>query len=156
MALIPERAEPSKVQRPNTVAGLVAKRNELLRVRKGLERDLRGVTSDIDHLDAAIRLFDPANTPEARKRYATKHRAKKGTVQRFVLAALRDATEPITSRQITEAWLTARGLRTDEATFVLIRKRIGACLTKLRDQGQIISAGYIDAYVAWELAGKTI
>jgi hypothetical protein len=31
--------------------------------------------------------------------------------------------------------MAARGLKADEATFVIVRKRIGACLTKLRAEG---------------------
>ena len=119
-------------ERPNTVAGLIAKRAELARIRRRLESDLQAVTCDLDHLDAAIRLFDPETTPEAVKRYATKHRAKKGTVRRFVLTALREAPGPVTSRQLTETWCEERGLRTDAATFVIIRCRIGACLTALK------------------------
>ena len=44
------------MERPNTVSGLVAKRAELVAYRKGLEAELRKVTVDIDHLDAAIRI----------------------------------------------------------------------------------------------------
>ncbi len=103
---------------------MAAKRAELVKVRKGLESDLRAVTSDMDHLDAAIRLFDPATTPEARKRYAKKHWAKKGHLKRFVLTSPR--RRPRRSRRaITEAWIASRGLRTDVATFVLLRKRVG-------------------------------
>ena len=69
------------MERPNTVSGLVAKRAELVAYRKGLEAELRKVTVDIDHLDAAIRIFDPATTPTAIKRYATQHRAKKGVLR---------------------------------------------------------------------------
>ena len=43
------------IERPNTVAGLLAKRDELVKLRKQLEADLRKVTCDIDHLDAAVR-----------------------------------------------------------------------------------------------------
>jgi hypothetical protein len=50
------------VDRPNTVSGLVAKRDELAKCRDQLEADIRAVTVDIDHLEAAIRLFDPDDT----------------------------------------------------------------------------------------------
>lgn len=143
------------MERPNTVAGLVAKRDELVKYRKQLERDRRGVTVDIDHLGTAIRLFDPEQTPAARKRYATQHRAKKGTVRRFVLRYLREATEPVTSRQITLQWMTERGLKTDDATFVLIRKRIGACLTALKEDGLAEGVGLVDGYVAWSPAAAS-
>ena len=137
------------MERPNTVAGLQAKRAELVKFRSGLESELKKVVCDIDHLDAAISLFDASQTPRAVLRYATKHRAKKGTVQRFVLNALRTATGPLTSRQITEAWIADRGLNADEATFVILRKRIGACLTKFRVQGVIVSTGIEGDYKAW-------
>ena len=137
------------MEAPNTVAGLVRKRAELAAFRKGLEGELHKVTCDIDHLDAAIRLFDPDTTPRAVRRYATKHRAKKGTVRRFVLNALRESTGPITSYAITEAWTAARGLNSDQPTFVILRKRIGACLTKLRVDGLAVEAGMIGGYKGW-------
>ncbi len=139
------------MERPNTIAGLVAKRAELVNVRKGLESDLRAVTSDMDHLDAAIRLFDPLSTPEARKRYATKHRAKRGHLKRFVLGQLKAAAGPITSRDITEAWIAARGLRTDDATFVLLRKRVGACLTTLRSIDLAVAVPLAGDYKGWAM-----
>lgn len=139
-------------ERPNTVAGLIAKRDELLALRKHLEAEIRKVTCDIDHLDACIALFDPANTPEAVQRYATKHRARHGHVRRFVLGFLRDAKGPVTSRDITEAWMQDRGLRADDATFVIIRKRIGACLTGLQADGKAKGTATGGDYKAWALA----
>ena len=136
------------MERPNTVAGLTAKRDELIKLRKGLEVEIKKLTCDIDHLDAVIGLFDPAQTPRSIQRYVTKHRAKKGSVTPFVVKFLRQAKAPVTSRDITEAWIAARGLRTDDATFVIIRKRIGACLTKLRVQGHITGV-MSGEYKAW-------
>lgn len=128
------------MERPNTVAGLNAKLAELVRYRKALEAEVRKVTCDIDHLEAAIRLFDPETTSAAIKRYVVKHRAKKGALKRFVLNALREAGRPLTSRDITEAWIADRGLRTDEATFTVLRKRVGACLITARKAGLVVDA----------------
>jgi hypothetical protein len=136
-------------ERPNTVAGLVGKREQLIQLRDKLEADLRAVICDIDHLEGAIKLFDPATTPEAVRRYTTRHRAKKGSVRRFILGALRDAEEPLTSRDLTEWWCEERGLRTDDATFVIIRCRIGACLTALQKQGIARGAGMVGSYKGW-------
>jgi hypothetical protein len=138
-------------ERPNTVSGLIAKRAELVRLRADLERELRAVTCDIDHLDGAIRLFDPDQTPAARKRYATKHRAKKGQMTRFVLQALRVAQEPITSRQIAEAWVQDRGLNADDGTLVIIRKRVGAALISLRTKGLVQDVGHVGEHKGWRL-----
>jgi hypothetical protein len=54
------------MERPNTVAGLVAKKAELEKLRDGLEADLRAVVADIDHLDGGIRPFDQT---QGRERY---------------------------------------------------------------------------------------
>tara|TARA_R110000868_G_scaffold192394_5_gene436854 strand:- start:3780 stop:4208 length:429 start_codon:yes stop_codon:yes gene_type:complete len=140
-------------ERPNTVAGLLSKRDQLLALRKQLDAEARKVTCDIDHLDACIALFDPANTPQAVQRYTTKHRAQKGHVKRFVLTFLKDAQGPVTSRDITNAWIAERGLRADEATHIIIRKRIGACLNVLKAQGVVTGTIVGGDYKAWTPVG---
>jgi hypothetical protein len=85
----------SPVERLNTIAGLQAKRKQLVKLRADLEADVRKVTCDLDHLDACIRLFDPsADAAAAIKRYAMKHGAKKGQMKRFVLDQLKEAQRP--------------------------------------------------------------
>jgi hypothetical protein len=132
----------SKYDRPNTVSGLVAKHAELTALRERHKTEIKKLTIDIDHLDAAIRLFDPNADTYAIKEYVTKHRAQKGSVKRFVLSAFRDAMEPLTSRQITEMWVADRGLAADEATLMIIRKRIGACIKSCVDQSLIEDRGW--------------
>jgi hypothetical protein len=139
------------MERPNTVAGLLAKRAELAGKIKFHEAELRKLICDVDHLDAAIRLFDAEPDTSRVARYPTAHRAKKGTLQRFVLAYLRDATEPATSRQMTEAWIAQRGLDADPETFVLLRKRLGACLTALKARGMVREVPLPGDYKGWEL-----
>ena len=55
----------TEYERPNTVAGLVAKHKELCDLRDRYSVEMRKLTVDIDHLDACIRLFDPAADTEA-------------------------------------------------------------------------------------------
>jgi hypothetical protein len=137
-------------ERPNTVAGLQAKKAQLVAVRAQLEADLRSVISDLDHLDGAIALFAKS---EGRARYVRQHRAKKGSVRRFILAMLRDATAPISTRDITERWCEARGLKTDDATWAILRNRMGATLIALRASGLAASAGKLaDGYQGWRVA----
>jgi hypothetical protein len=133
--------DASRFDRPNTVAGLVAKHAELMALREKYKAEIKKLTVDIDHLDAAIRLFDPTADTYAIKEYVTKHRAEKGTVKRFVLSTLRTATAPMTSRQLTELWVVDRGLVADDATVTTIRKRIGACIKSCVEQGLIEETG---------------
>lgn len=146
-------------ERPNTVAGLVAKHKELSDLRERFKAEIKKLTVDIDHLDAAIRLFDPQADTYAIKEYVTKHRAQKGSVKRFVLGQFREATGPLTSRQITEAWAADRGLAADEATYAILRKRIGACIKGCVNQGLIEDVGWTKdhdengPYKLWKLKG---
>lgn len=140
------------IERPNTVAGLVAKRDELVKLRDRLEADIRAITVDVDHLEAAIRIFDPENTPEARRRYAAMHRAPKGQSMRFVLATLRTAERPLTSREIALAWCKDRGLDAKDSTVVTITKRIGATLRALMEKGLVAQDGHVGGLVRWRLA----
>ena len=133
--------ELSDYDRPNTVAGLVAKHAELVALREKYRAEIKKLTVDIDHLDAAIRMFDPDAETYAIKEYVTKHRAQKGTVKRFILGTLREASAPMTSRQLTELWAADRGLVADEATITTIRKRVGACIKSCVGQGLIEECG---------------
>lgn len=128
--------------RPNTVSGLVAKHAELVALRDKFSAEIKKLTVDIDHLDAAIRLFDPNADTYAIKQYVVKHRAKKGSVKSFVLSSFREATEPLTSRDITIRWAEDRGLVADEATYATLRKRVGACIKSCVNQGLIENVGW--------------
>ncbi|WP_206523303.1 MULTISPECIES: hypothetical protein [unclassified Mesorhizobium] len=91
----------------------------------------------------------------------TKRRAEKGSVKRFLLNTVREATGPLTSRQITEMWVADRGLVADEATYTTIRKRIGACIKVCVGQGLIEECGKTEdhdtngPYKLWRLKGAT-
>jgi len=141
-----------RYERPNTVAGLEAKRDELIRYRTALETEALKVTCDIDHLEAAIALFDPNATPNAIKRYVVRHRAKKGSVKAFLLDTLREADRPMTSAQLTDLWLAKRGLRVSEDVRVVMRKRIGAALISSRARGVVRNEGEFDGLKGWGVA----
>ena len=132
----------TEYERPNTVSGLVAKHAELSALRNQYKAEIKKLTVDIDHLDAAIRLFDPSADSHAIRKHVTKHRAQKGSVKKFVLDTMREATGPLTSRQITERWAADRGLAADEATLSILRKRIGACIKSCVNQGLIEDCGW--------------
>jgi hypothetical protein len=77
------------LERPNTVSGLEAKRDELMAYRTQLQREIKNVTVDIDHLEAAIHLFtEGRQAPFTGRGHTVHHRAKKGSVKRFVMKTL--------------------------------------------------------------------
>lgn len=147
----PEVTSAQRVARPNTLSGLRAKHAELVRYRDHLEADIRAVMVDIDHLEAAIRIFDPEDTPEARRRYAAMHRAPKGQSTRFVLGKLREASGPLTSRQLADMWCKDRGLVAKDSTVSMLRKRIGATLKALHNKGLVRQDGHVHGLIGWRL-----
>lgn len=139
-------------ERPNTIAGLVAKRDELAKLLKRIRADEKRVICDLDHIDAAIRLFDPNADTDRIVRYPTKHRAKKGSVVRLVVRMLKEADRPLTSLDIVQQQIKERRLKADDATVVMLRKRVGACLTKLKNDGYVRVVPQPGLYQGWEIA----
>lgn len=123
------------MERPNTVAGLMAKRKELYSVLKGLQADINKTLKSIDHLDATIALFDPQLVPRAAHRYGTKDRARRGRLTSFVMDQLRQSPVPMSSHELTRAWIELCGIDADGKDFENIRKRTRVCLTSLKRRG---------------------
>ena len=81
------------VERPNTLAGLVEKRAEIAGQISHTRAPLRQLIMDLDHVDAAIRIFDPSYDIERirQKIPSAVHRAILGDMTRATLDTLRDA-----------------------------------------------------------------
>ena len=142
------------MERPNTISGLQSKRKEMATLYRRLIAESKKVLCDLDHIDATIRLFDPQADLERIRlnRYATKHRAPKGQMKRFILSSFREASGPLTSADITSLWIEDRGLRPDDSTRVILRKRVGAAINKMKNDGVIECSGHDGTSKLWRLA----
>lgn len=139
----------------HTLAGLMRKRAEIAGKIEYTQRELNDLIADLDHLDHTIRLFDPtADVGLSKvKEYPPRHQSFRGEMSRFVLSTLRNASEPITSLEIARAVIEGRGLDPeDERTVILFRKRVGACLFKLKDKGIVREIATAGPYKGWEMA----
>jgi hypothetical protein len=143
------------MDRPNTVSSLRAKREEMAKLHRHLISEAKTLLKDIEHVDATIRLFDPEAQLEriSIDRYAAKHRAPKGELKRFVLTQFREAVAPLTSRQITEAWIEHRGIDGDRPTLKLIKTRVTAAIQGVKRDGLIEAVGQVDELKLWALCG---
>jgi hypothetical protein len=120
-------------------------------------RERRQLIIDLDHVDAAIRIFDPnydvagirQNIPSAA------HRATRGDMTRATLDALRDAPGPMTTKELARHVMAERGLNTaDAALLQLFTRRTGALLRWQKKRGILRSVkdpkhGRFDL---WEIA----
>jgi len=97
----------------HVVSGLVAKRAEMSGLIQKYQSEIDRILSEISHIDATIKLFSPEydlRSIRAKKRRVQNKYFKPGECPRLVLDILRKAECSITSRQISEAMLQAKGL----------------------------------------------
>jgi hypothetical protein len=128
------------MENEHVLGGLTRKRGELAGQIEHTQALLRKLVTELDTIDAAIRLFDPkADLGSIKQRlYPPRHQAFRGEMMRHVMGALRIATEPVTSLDITLAVMKGRGLNPDDLEFVrTIRKRVAACMWRLKKNGAV-------------------
>jgi hypothetical protein len=126
------------VERPNTLAGLVEKRAEIAGQIAHTSAVLRQLIIDLDHVDAAIRIFDPNYKVEGirQKLPANAHRARHGNLTRVILDALRQAPGPMTTIELARHVMAERGLNTADVSLLqLFTRRTGSMLRWQRERG---------------------
>lgn len=115
----------------HVVSALKAKRIHCASQIESLQGQIRQAVIDLDHVEAALRLFDPnvdmAALPP--RKVAPVLYDTKGDTGRIILETLRTATRPLTTAAVCEAVMLARGLDTnDKGLCKLMMKRTFANL----------------------------
>jgi len=137
------------MERPNTVSGLMEKHREIAGQLDAAKKQLNRLAADLEAVEHTIRLFDPdAKLPRA-KPVHTKHAAFKGEMRSYVLTALRNASGPLTNLEIAKAVIVARGLDANPKTVVMIRKRVGACMSRMSRLGWVKEVPMAGEYKGW-------
>jgi hypothetical protein len=139
------------------LGGLVEKRAEITGQVSHTRATLRQLIIDLDHVDAAIRIFDPSYDVAGirQKIPSMAHRAIRGDMTRATLDALRDAPGPMTTKELARHVMAERGLNTANAALLqLFTRRTGALLRWQKKRGILRSVkdpqhGRFDL---WEIA----
>lgn len=146
---------PFDADQPNVLHALTRKRAEVAGQIEHNQLQLRHLIAELDHLDATIRIFNPAIDIGAirAKPVPPRHAAFKGEVTRVVFRTLRDAREPITSRDIAHRLMTERGLNPDDRELsVIMVKRVCACLRVQKMKGLVRNVPSVGNLQGWEVA----
>jgi hypothetical protein len=101
--------EPSH---PIALAALVRLHSELGGRILANRKEAKSLATDMKHVEAVIRMFDPGYDVRRipiRRRNRSNGLFKRGTLFRAALDALRKAPEPMTTRELVEAMLAAKG-----------------------------------------------
>jgi hypothetical protein len=121
--------------------GLVKRRAELAGDIENTHEALRKMVLDLENLDATIVQFDPNFQVESIKPKAfrpPKDWANRGQMSRIILSVLRQASEPLTTRDIALQLLVERALdKSDQRLLRLMKKRVGVALRGQRQNGVV-------------------
>ncbi len=135
---------------------MVKRRAELAGEADALKARLAQIATDLGHLDATIRLFDPDFDLAAirPKRVCTGDGASRGEMSRAVLGVLRKAAEPMTTAAVVAAVMAARGMDgQDRKAAGLMMGRVGMALRRQERNGVVAASREAGREVLWRLAG---
>ncbi len=135
--------------------GLLRKRQEIADKLELAQSQVRQLVLDIDAVDSTIRLFHPdveigvvRIKPVSRRHAAVRHESS-----RLISGVLREATGPMTTREIVRAVMEARGMNTaDHAMVQTMLLRMGSTLRKLKNRGKLVADKQDGKHQRWGLA----
>jgi hypothetical protein len=121
---------------PHVIGALRKKRSEMAGIVRGLEQQLVEGRASLTHLDATMRLFDPNLRPEEirpRRRRTCNAWFRPGECLRLIYDVLRDAREPVTTRDVAERIMMIKSLSASDARQrALIHKTVLASLSRAK------------------------
>lgn len=136
----------------HVVSGLVAKRSELAGLIDHHRKEIERIGADLEHLDAAIKLFAPEYDLRGikRKQYRRYSRLfKKGECYRLSLDTLRQAGGKATTAAIAAKIVTEMGFPLDQQGTVC--DSVNNSLRYAERNGAISRAGLDGISIVWKL-----
>jgi hypothetical protein len=125
----------------SVLSGLIKRRAELAGDIENTHEALRKMVLDLESLDATILQFDPNYRVEAIKPTGFRPPSdwsNRGQMSRICLSILRQAAEPLTTRDIALQLLVERALdKSDQRLLRLMTKRVGVALRGQRENGLV-------------------
>src|SRR6266852_7525412 len=135
--------------------GLVKRRAQLAGDIENTHEALRKMVLDLESLDATIVQFDPNFQVETIKPKAfrpPKDWSNRGQMSRIILSILRQAVEPLTSRDIALELLVERALdKNDQRLLRLMTKRVAVALREQRHKGVVACEQGPGQYMLWAI-----
>lgn len=115
---------------------------------------LQKLSTDLEHLDATIRLFAPDFVQESilpRLFTPPKSWSKRGEMSRAVLSILRVAKGPLSTREIAAMIVDQRGLQNDDGILGIMTRRVGHVLRDKRERGLVRAVEETGLWLQWEI-----
>ncbi len=128
------------MEHEHTIHGLLRKRQQSAAALDLAQGQVRQLMADVDALDAVLRMFQPdLDIGAVRVRPAPRrHAAFRGESSRLILDMLREAAEPMATRDIVARVMGLRGLNpADRELAETMRQRVALSLRGLRQRGTL-------------------
>jgi hypothetical protein len=137
----------------HVIGALSNKRAELAGIVRQLEQQLMQQRTNLAHLDATMRLFDPDIQPKQIRAKQSRVRSvwfRPGECLRLIYDELRDAAQPITTRELAERIMRVKAMpETDDRQRELVQKTLLASLNRAKETiARVETAGV----VSWRLS----
>ncbi len=139
----------------HTIHGLLRRRQETAAALELAQGQVRQLVSDVDALDAVLRMFQPdLDIGAVRVRPSPRrHAAFRGESSRLILDMLREADGPMATRDIVARVMELRKLNpADRELAETMRQRVASSLRGLRQRGTVTSSEGRGAGVRWHLS----
>ena len=136
----------------HVIGALRNKRAELAGMLRQLEQQLVRQRASLAHVDATMRLFDPEIRPkDIRPRQPRERNAwfRQGECLRLIYDELREATQPLTTRELAERIMQIKGISAaDHQRRERVQKTLLASLNRAK---QTIARVEVAGVVRWRL-----
>ena len=138
------------------ITGLVKRRAQIAGELTAAHERVAKLASDLAAIDAALAVVAPDMEVEAIRPKLFRPPddwAHRGQMSRLVLTLLRQARDPLTTREIAAQMILERGLDAgDRKLLPLMVRRVGAALRHQRDKGLVMSSDGPGNYQLWTIA----
>ena len=136
----------------HVIGALRHKRAELAGVLRQLEQQLVQQRANLTHVDATMRLFDPDIRPnDIRPKQPRARNAwfRQGECLRLIYDELREATQPVTTRELAERIMRVKAIPTaDDHQRELIQKTLLGSLNRATETIERVETAGV---VSWQL-----
>ena len=136
----------------HVIGALRNKRAELAGTLRQLEQQLVQQRANLTHLDATLRLFDPDIRPtdiRPKQQRARNVWFRPGECLRLIYDELRDATQPVTTRELAEGIMRVKAIpAADDHRRELVQKTL---LGSLNRANQTIARVETAGVISWRL-----
>lgn len=137
------------------ISGLVKRRATLSGEITKTQEQLKKMLTNLDILDAAIRMFDadyPINGIKPKSPRPQSDWENRGEMIRLIFSILRQAAEPLSARDIALQLMTHKQMDAScTKAVILMRRRVGCALRKKRRSGHLRSHQKTGYPILWEV-----